>query len=520
MLVISDHQQPQDSSSFQDRAALVADTLNVLLQTHLPSDINWTVSQTRWRFQLTNLSVELSDESSKGIVVTASSDVIPRKRLDPLRQELRAILGRALESSWSTIGFGVLLLQLTEEASCHLLDFRNALESSKKPDPMTNGWDSSAHDVSGILTNPYGVNLNTVDDTARHVLGQSISDILSDIPDDLRVLHVEPVFRPDLVDRFLKRQQKMKEELMDLPKEKLRSCVGRSAIPGRNSANSAERMAEYLVRPHVTFHGAEREVMSPIIRYGFLLPGSKIGDTGESLSMRFVNAWFGKGIYSSPSLDFAADYGEFDYKDSSVSGWRKGADIPGMRVLVCATLMGLLLEVSRDEVEDQAGLDNSHANSHVSPDGMEYVVFDPAQIIPCYVLHIDFGTEFAKELFNSTNSTAPKKTMSSRVDTDFGDTDNSPGAKVAKKEALKAQAMKWLPHGFGTATGTNFVVEDIADISDDDDEEFGEFQAMRGEQESEYHSWQTREADETTSWFDEYQTVRSSNKDVRVGRGR
>ncbi|KAK4501324.1 hypothetical protein PRZ48_007132 [Zasmidium cellare] len=457
-------------SGLEDRSALAADTLTKLLQSHLPTGVEWTVSQVKWKFQFVGLTVEVSDENSNGIAVTASSDEMPRKRLDPLRQELRAILARALnELSWSAHGFGVMLLQLAEEAHCHIEDFRNPKDSSKKPDTTTQGWNSSVHDVSGILKNDHGVDLKTVNDTARHILGQSISEILSDIPGDLRAA----------TPRTLRNEWR---------------------------STSPEPMSLSM----------ELEERS-IVRYGFLLPGTKIGETGEKLEMRFNNAWFGKGIYSSPSLNFAADFGEFDDKNSNGSGWRSGADIPGMRVLVCATLMGLSLKVSRAEVEDTVGLDNSNAHSHVSPDGMEYVVFDPAQILPCYVLHIDFGADVAHQIFNLTEAKASKTPALSRVKTDFDDTDDSPGAKVAKKEALKAQAMKWLPHGFGTATGTNFVVEEIADVSDDE-EEVGEFQAMRGEQESEGHSWQKRSAEETSSWFDEYQNVRTSNKDVRVAR--
>jgi hypothetical protein len=36
--------------------------------------------------------------------------------------------------------------------------------------------------------------------------------------------------------------------------------------------------------------------------------------------------------------------------------------------------------------------------------------------------------------------------------------------------------MKWFPYGFGPATGTRFVIEEVGDISDDE-EEYGEWQA-------------------------------------------
>jgi hypothetical protein len=92
-----------------------------------------------------------------------------------------------------------------------------------------------------------------------------------------------------------------------------------------------------------------------------------------------------------------------------------------------------------------------------------------------------------------------------------------PAAKVARKEALKAAASKWFPYGYGPATETNFVIEEIGDVSDDE-EEYGEYQNLRGAQENDWESFHTRFEDEKTSWFDEFQTVRTTKKQVLVGR--
>jgi hypothetical protein len=59
------------------------------------------------------------------------------------------------------------------------------------------------------------------------------------------------------------------------------------------------------------------------------------------------------------------------------------------------------------------------------------------------------------------------------------------------------------------------VIEEIGDVSDDE-EDYGEFQGLRAEQENEWEAY--RSESEKASWFDEFQTVRTTKKQVRVGR--
>lgn len=274
-------------------------------------------------------------------------------------------------------------------------------------------------------------------------------------------------------------------------------------------------MAEILSTPEVTFHGAPHKVMQSIVRYGFVIPGQKIGQTGRENEIT-CGASFGIGIYSSPSIAFASAYA---YDDTRNGEWRNPADVPGLGIVVCATLMGRPLEVSRENTRWTEGLADSQADSHGSPNGLDYIVFEAAQIIPCYVLHLDYGSEAAKkhlEMFQAQKQKQPWKQikLQSRVDGGTqGDNkfEASPGAKQAKKEALKAAASKWFPYGYGPATGTNFVIEEIGDVSDDE-EEYGEFQALRSQQDDEH----TRLEIENTSWFDEFQTVRKTKEEVLV----
>ena len=49
--------------------------------------------------------------------------------------------------------------------------------------------------------------------------------------------------------------------------------------------------------------------------------------------------------------------------------------------------------------------------------------------------------------------------------------------------AVMARASKWFPYGFGPNTKGNFVVEDVAEVSEDE-EEYGDLQTFREDKES------------------------------------
>ena len=505
---------------FVDGVNASVSVLNDLLQTYMPLQVDWTIGQTSYTLKLPDLTVRLENQS--GMTVTATSDTIPRKQLDSLRHALRSIVEAALgELSWSTMGFGVLLLQLGEEALSHFEAFNTAqqllklqrLGHTQRPGEKAPeaAWDATSSDWRSVISNPLGVDLLTVNDTAKFLLGKSITQILANLPSALRVLHVEPVFRKDLVAKFARRRETMRDHLASLSSSSLRKCIRPSEL--RRGKDSVEDMAEILSTPEVTFHGAPRRVMQSIVRYGFVIPGKQIGATGTQNEIA-CGASFGIGIYSSPSIDFASIYA---YDDTHHGEWRNPADVPGMRIVVCATLMGRPIEVSRDATRRTEGISNENADSHVSPNGLEYIVFDEAQIIPCYVLHLDYGSELAKKHFAAYQQKPWKAIkLQSRVDCiTTRETEDTPAAKVARKEALKAAASKWFPYGYGPATGTNFVIEEIGDVSDDE-EEYGEYQGLRVEQEDDWEMFRTRSEDEKTSWFDEFQTVRTTKKQVRV----
>lgn len=490
---------------FHDGGAEAANALNELLAAHLPFDVDMKVSQRSWRFTFPGLEIQVQDLD--GIQVNAQSNFMPRRRLDPLRQELRTVLADAVrELPWDTLSLGTMLLRIVEEASWHMREFHNTRLPKTKEGHPGGGWDASLiNDWSKVLDNPHGVNLATVSDTAKHILGRPISEILKNLPDELRILHVEPVFRSDLVCKFLTQQKRIQTDLQTLGHNNLRSCINPADLTSKRVVNSVEGMAEHLSKATVTFHGAPRSRVSSIVRHGFIVPGKEIGNSGTKLEIR-CGASYGIGIYSSPSLEYASIYGQGE----SLSSIHPG-DIPGFRMLVCATLMGAPLNVNREDTRRTTGLSDEKGHSHVSPNKLEYIVFNSAQIIPCYVLHVDFGSDIARRHLDEVRKNPSRlhqfKATKSRVQSGYDEDDAMwPAAKKAKKEAIKAAATKWFPYGFGPATGTRFVIEEIGDVSDDE-EDYGEYQALRGEHSNEIQIGE-RSANEKTSWFDEYQTAR------------
>lgn len=193
-------------------------------------------------------------------------------------------------------------------------------------------------------------------------------------------------------------------------------------------------------------------------------------------------------------------------------------DVPGYKLIVCATIMGRAMRVSRKEAWRKSEILSNEAHSHISPDQMEYIVFQSAQIIPCYVVHIDYGAVAARKEFERIARNPvdyfqrqnKQRTVNKWVD----NAPLCPGDQQRKSAALKAAATKWFPYGYGAAEGTSFVIEDMAEVSDDE-ETYGQFQLQRIEKDTEIREREERHMNVGESWFDEYQTVRKMKLDVK-----
>ncbi|KAK3618366.1 hypothetical protein LTR22_026402 [Elasticomyces elasticus] len=472
--------------------------LDDLLSLHAPDNVlSWVVDDQHVAVHLRDLSFKVTHSCLKPTKVYATSDSMPRKLLDGLRTSLRSmLLDPSGKVRWSVSEVLVLLLQMVEEAGewLHRWHESQTILLVNRP---------------GVKTSA-GLDLRSLEDDPKHLLGQSIADICNNIPDSLRLIHVEPVFRDDLVQRFLKRREEIKHDLRKLNIGELRHLVSAYNGYSRRSSDDSDELADAFAQPRVTFHGAPRHVVSAIVRHGFVVPGTRIGANG-AINQTRCGSTYGAGIYSSPDPLFASAYMSYALGAGGANRLQMchPSQVPGMRLIVCATLMGRPREVTPAEAWRTTGVHHPH----VSPNKLEYVVFDAAQIIPCYVLHLDYEAETAKRVLAGMPSNpldVPRRVAADpRKQTGYADDDEDrmPGAIKAKKQALKAAATKWFPYGYGTARGTNFVIEEIAEVSDDE-EEYGDFQELRvAEQEMQEEDRQGLWL-QPGNWFDEYQTVR------------
>jgi hypothetical protein len=471
--------------------------------------IRWDCDpETGWVFELGELVVEIENIGPEPVNIRVRNLAIHRTLVDALRRRLRHILAFPLEERGDMQGFAMILLRVVEEAVSVIVEWnrrcRDRVRAARKEEEEPRGWNvkdiNYAQVIKSIYENPYGASLDSIDNSGDLILGSSIKDICEQFPDEYRILHVEPVFRDNLVNRFRQRQNEMLEDMKKLSFAQLRQCVSWQKIRANDSRNNKDDLAAELCKPVVTFHGTSRYVVSSIVRHGFVKPGDKIGE-GKELEIR-CGASYGVGIYSSPSPDYALWYSNMSWEDQEIT---RVEDIPGMRIIVCAVLMGRPLKVTREATRRTTKLADNSAHSHVSENELEYVVFDNAQIIPCYVVHLDLGVEEARQRLKSI-PLSPNNFQVGKKTTKLANQGLWPAEVEEIKAAKKAAAAKWFPYGYGPAKGTSFVIEEIGETSDDE-ENYGEYQGERIEVEDEVSKWQ-EDMREGSSWFDEYQKSR------------
>ncbi|KAI1379283.1 ADP-ribosylation [Hypoxylon crocopeplum] len=310
----------------------------------------------------------------------------------------------------------------------------------------------------------------TSSEVAFQYLQQTPQQICSHIPDRYRVLHVEEILRTNIARKFHERREKMRKELLKQSYAALRKCVP----PDLQHSRRKELLVEYLVKPRVTFHGTSRQYVPSIVRHGFLKPGKRNPSTGERHMIR-CGATYGQGIYSSPNPDFSLSYTDWTCHAT------KPNEFFGIKLLVCATLMGRSAHVSREDNWRYQTKPYPEADSHVANRELEYIVFDTAQILPVYVIHIDWGQHNALHFVDlpsdPRNFVPARKRRHPKLLEDV----RWPAEIQRQKAASLARASKYFPYGYGPATGGKFVVEEIGEV-DEDDEEYGDYQALRGEE--------------------------------------
>lgn len=354
-------------------------------------------------------------------------------------------------------------------------------------------------------------------EVARELLG-GLDKIIPKLPHGMRVLHVEEILRADLAKKFHAKREKMRDELEHMSIASLRPFLP----PGVN-ARRAEDARDKILAPRLTFHGTKRANVPHIVCHGFLKPGTalpggwKNREGSGSVHQAQQGSTYGSGIYSSPDACFSLSYSGHACKATPASEYF------GLKLIVCATLMGRSVKVDRSFALWQESDVLTGYDSHVANRNFEYIVFDPAQILPVYAVHMDWGEDYNEWHYIPHNpnewtrpSRRPARQNAGVAPTMAGASQMCPGDRKKAKEAVMARASKWFPYGFGPMTKGKFVVEDVGGISDDE-EEYGDYQALRiygegGKNKSDYWSWvkaaEAEDEAEAGETLDEYTSQR------------
>ncbi|CAH0056318.1 unnamed protein product [Clonostachys solani] len=396
---------------------------------------------------------------------------LPREVVDVLRRQLKQIMTSAQETNnlknWQDRengnAYGVFepvmaILQLAQTTAHYLAEYRS-LKLTK---------DAPADDTPD--EHLWSLQL------AYRLLHTSPKQVAAHIPSAFRVVHVEQVLRTDLARDFEQFQGSLRRKLSRLPHDQLRRH-----IPVELRSRRVEDMVDHLVKPRLTFHGTQRQNVPSIVRHGFVAPGARNPELGETQEVR-CGSTYGRGIYSSPSAGFSLSYSDGKLvRDSD-------KEFSGLKLIACATIMGRSRVMFRDDewrTEDKAW---EGADSHLANGGMEYIVFDAAQIIPVYVIHLDWGADNPEHLLPGADSWG---SSSDRWKGLVRKAEMAPGDRQRAKEASFARAAKYFPYGYGPASGKRFVVEEVGEISDDE-ENYGDYQNLEGDEtaeNTEFWSW-------------------------------
>lgn len=432
---------------------------------------------------------------------------IRRVDLDSIRADVRYIMGVLfLDCRYvRDMELAIAILQALERIAEYLVPRLQHEKTIKAWNPK------DITDWEDIINNPYGLDVSTVEDSARELLDKSLEDIVSDIPDSFRIIHIESVVRADLLGRFKKYRARLKNDLIEDTFSLRQKLSPHSVLNKRVRATiPKEDIVEDMITPRVTFHGTPLKSVHSIVRHGFVLPGRMLN--GKVIASPRSGIAFNRGIYSSQSAAYALSYAENQHEMTPLG------KLPSLRLFVCATIMG---RTCSDPAQGIHGPLLYGYDSHF--DGkFEYIVHDEHTMLPCYVIHLDLGSEAAKNAIKATQtdpwafqSSWETKRSKAKHHPKLNTEELMPGDRKRQAEARKAAAMKWFPYGFGAASGTKFVIEEVGEVSDDE-EEYGEWQAdkhafVSTEIEGSfvgdvYQSPKTK--DEGSSFFDSYQTHR------------
>ena len=272
------------------------------------------------------------------------NSTLPRVIIDELREELRQIVidderpdileqwhKRVQRDTLEPVGFPMTVLHLVRATISRLKDFRMEQKYWRNASGLPPTLISASGDAIDFDS---GSQASIFD-----MLGKTPENICNLVPADFRVLHIEKVVRGDLTREFHAGTEKLRDRLQGFSINHLRKCIPPNE---RSCTRTIDAMIDYLVEPHLTFHGTQRHVVPSIVRHGFLLPGDLNPLNNSQHGIRCGNT-YGRGIYSSPSADFALSYSSNDATVTDVSQYE------GLKLIVCATTMGVSAQISRDD---------------------------------------------------------------------------------------------------------------------------------------------------------------------------
>lgn len=313
--------------------------------------------------------------------------------------------------------------------------------------------------VDGTTTDPF--NYVSHGDAVKYMSGITMKMIATRLAqDEVTITHAELVLNPSLVIKF----------------NSMHHAVRKKYIQNY-------RYEEYT-NTELVFHGTRRHNIANIISRGFVKPGDVMNHQGDTLEVRCGSS-FGRGIYTSPEPRYAMGYSDYTYPEG-----RRDRKTPGQKLVVCAVLMGRRFVCGHG---DRRGVDivEKGYDSHASNTGFEYIVFNSAQLLPLYVLHLTDGREnlstfWAQRVLkgppirlNGTYDALAERKRSNIEEIDSSETNLT---LAMKRKIMTKLARKHFPFGYGPAQGSKFVVEEIGEV-DEDDEEWGEYQLDRNQYE-------------------------------------
>lgn len=453
-----------------------------LIENHRPECVtSWSVRThgdsggSSFTFSFTNLTfrlkITLGDINQTNCQIYDDNGLYPRRQLNPARTDVRHMIRNAVsvdEQAFrqSSPSLEIVILQALERIA-------EMEEETVKPTTATKGWSAAEiSDWNEIVNNPFGLDVTTIRDTASAILGKTPEELVQDIPKEWRVIHMESVLRPDFVRRFKIYQDSLRSQL-DEERSLNQKLPPHSELEGRvRSRIPRQEIIDDMIKPRITYHGTPLKNVASVIRYGFKMPGNVVN--GKVVASPRSGIAFNRGIYSSQAPSYAISYASGQEQITPVGL------LPSMRLFVCATIMG---RTYRDKLGWSPVVHGPLCEGYDSHfDGrFEYIVHNERAMLPCYVIHLDLGSEEAKRTLASAQQNPTsfyrvrRSAQKERAHPRLAKRDMAPGDIKREQEARKAAASKWFPYGFGTATGTSFVIEEIGDVSDDE-EEYGDWQ--------------------------------------------